>query len=398
MTTSNLQSPWPYKVPTLIVNEEQVRRNTRAMLARAQQCNVTLRPHFKTHQSLTMAAWMRDEGIDKATVSSLSMAQYFASEWKDITVAFPFNWHELSTVHTLLDTYSDLHLGLVVESMETIEFLSKNLIDNMQIRLWIKIDTGYHRTGVAWENMDSIVSLCRFIQQPALSNKWSLAGLLVHAGHSYQARSRDDLDRIHQATMHAMTQLQERLEPEFGRMIYSWGDTPCCSTQTWVAPCCTEMRPGNFCFYDVEQYTIGSCASVADIAVCLVVPVVAKHPERQQIVVYGGAVHLSKDSMKDPHLGVTHYGLPMTWKNQEWTPEDMWPDSYVVKLSQEHGVIQTTNEQLNKVQVGDWIGILPVHSCLTVDAMGEYRTLVDGKLADHFRSHRISLGYLRTDN
>ena len=69
---------------------------------------------------------------------------------------------------------------------------------------------------------------------------------------------------------------------------------------------------------------------------------------------------------------------------------DAWPDSYVMKVSQEHGVIQTTDEIINKIQIGEFIGILPVHSCLTADCMGEYMTL-DGNILDHFRSHSTSL-------
>ena len=59
-----------------------------------------------------------------------------------------------------------------------------------------------------------------------------------------------------------------------------------------------------------------------------------------------------------------------------------WSDpianTYVSALSQEHGIIKTTKALIDKINVGDILGILPVHSCLTSHQMKEYRT-IDGK-------------------
>jgi D-serine deaminase-like pyridoxal phosphate-dependent protein len=48
-------------------------------------------------------------------------------------------------------------------------------------------------------------------------------------------------------------------------------------------------------------------------------------------------------------------------------------------LSQEHGVVRATAEAweggLGDVEVGDLLGVLPVHSCLTADLLKQYRTL-----------------------
>ncbi|MEL6536712.1 MAG: alanine racemase, partial [Bacteroidota bacterium] len=74
--------------PTLLIDEARVRANARRMLAKAQKHGLRLRPHFKTHQSLEVGRWLREEGVQHATVSSLTMARYFAPEWNDITVAF----------------------------------------------------------------------------------------------------------------------------------------------------------------------------------------------------------------------------------------------------------------------------------------------------------------------
>ena len=55
-----------------------------------------------------------------------------------------------------------------------------------------------------------------------------------------------------------------------------------------------ELRPGNFVFYDLMQEEIGAC-TLDDIAVAMACPVVAVHPDRMQWIIYGGAIHFSKD-------------------------------------------------------------------------------------------------------
>jgi len=56
-----------------------------------------------------------------------------------------------------------------------------------------------------------------------------------------------------------------------------------------------------------------------------------------------------------------------------WT--GMFENSYVVSLSQEHGIVQAGPELFDGVEVGDLLMIIPVHSCLTADLMAGYLTL-----------------------
>ena len=58
---------------------------------------------------------------------------------------------------------------------------------------------------------------------------------------------------------------------------------------------------------------------------------------------------------------------------------DLIPGIYVKSLSQEHGIISCTKSFIEHHKIGDYLMILPVHSCMTVDAMQNLLTL-DGKL------------------
>jgi D-serine deaminase-like pyridoxal phosphate-dependent protein len=128
------------RIPTLLLDETICRRNIASMTAQAQ--HTLLRPHFKTHQSRLVGRWFRESGIDAITVSSVTMARYFANDgWTDITIAFPVNLRELDDIVALA---SRVKLGLLVESPRVIGPLQAHL---PEVDIWLKIDTGYGRTG-----------------------------------------------------------------------------------------------------------------------------------------------------------------------------------------------------------------------------------------------------------
>ena len=87
----------------------------------------------------------------------------------------------------------------------------------------------------------------------------------------------------------------------------SIGDTPSCSIAGSFAGA-DEIRPGNFVFYDLTMSGLGACRD-EEIAVAVACPVTAKYKSLNQVVIYGGAVHLSKEFMVDER-GRGIYGYP----------------------------------------------------------------------------------------
>jgi D-serine deaminase-like pyridoxal phosphate-dependent protein len=279
--------------PTLLLDENKCRQNIRAMAAKAQKNRVAFRPHFKTHQSLEIGRWFKAAGVDRITVSSFEMARYFSSEWYDITVAFPVNILEIDSINALA---KDVQLNLLIESTETAKFL----IDHLKFKtgFFIKIDVGTGRTGILPGETDKIDEILRCVAE---SENLHFKGFLAHAGHTYQCRSEQEIRKVFDASVNKMTDLKQRYLEKYPDLIISVGDTPGCSTVDNLSGV-DEIRPGNFVFYDLVQQQIGSC-SVDKIAVAMACPVVAIHENRNEIVVYGGGVHLSKDIMRDDELG-----------------------------------------------------------------------------------------------
>lgn len=323
-----------------------------------------LRPHFKTHQSHEIGRWFRNAGITKITVSSLKMAEYFAADgWDDITVAFPVNVHEKERINRLAKKVT---LNLLVVAPETIAWLGREV--HQPVKVFIEIDNGYHRTGVSPTDFNTINDILTSIKNYSLIR---FAGFLSHAGHSYKAAGdKNKILDIHKESIGVMLPLKEKYSNAFPELILSTGDTPTCSLANNFNGV-DEIRPGNLVFYDLAQHALGSC-SLDQIAVVMACPVVATYPDRNEVVIYGGAVHFSKDSSMLPDDAI-HYGKVVTLTEHGWDIKET--GMYVKSLSQEHGVIHAKKELAAKINVGDFLGILPVHSCLTSDAMKSYLTL-----------------------
>ncbi len=231
---------------------------------------------------------------------------------------------------------------------------------------FIKVDSGYHRTGVDAEDLSSIKKLLLPLKD---ARHLIFIGFLTHAGNTYRARSAEDIKSMAKVSLHKMLALKVFLKDEFPLMQISWGDTPSCSVVNDFHGV-DEFRPGNFVFYDYMQCLIGSC-QLNDIAVCLVAPVLALHKDRGEVVVHAGAVHLSKECVKNDD-GKDVYGLVVSFTNGSWDVDNVLGE--VVSLSQEHGVIKVKEGCFDNFNVGDVIGILPVHSCLTVNLMRKFFT------------------------
>ncbi|MDL5050185.1 alanine racemase [Oscillatoria amoena NRMC-F 0135] len=360
----------PITRPTLLLDEAKCKANIARMAEKARRLKVDFRPHFKTHQSHEIGRWFRQHGVERITVSSLLMAEYFANDgWKDITVAFPVNVLERELINRLA---AQIKLNVLVESVVAVKQLAEKV--DHSINVYIKIDSGYHRAGVDPYDKKLIDAILSEIEH---SGDLNFAGFLTHAGHSYKARSHDEIKQVHSESLAIMREIRSAYAGRFPDRVISVGDTPCCSVMENFSGA-DEIRPGNFVFYDVTQSLIGSC-SLEDVAVCMACPVVSNHPERNELIIYGGSIHFSKDSVIDN--GVQIFGKVVRLTEYGW--ELPSTNMYVKSLSQEHGIVHATPAGQQAIKEGDVLGVLPVHSCLTADCMRGY-TGLSGKKMNHF--------------
>lgn len=342
--------------PTLILDKGKCLQNIKRLSEKANKSNVNFRPHFKTHQSAVVANWYKKFNVNSIAVSSVDMAVYFAdNDWSDITIAFPVNILEIEKINILA---KKIVLNLLVESIDSVVFLKNNL--KHKVGIFIKIDVGYHRTGL---DVDDISTIDKIIEISDSSENIELKGFLSHAGHTYHAKSKEEIKNIYYESVSKLNVLKKRYNNR--NLIISYGDTPSCSLINDFSDV-DEIRPGNFVFYDLMQYKLQSC-TFDDIAVVMACPVVAKHKKRNEIIIYGGAVHFSKEYLLHNNERFYGYLVNFDFKNKKWDIKNR--KNYLNSVSQEHGVLKVEEEVFENINIGDIIGIIPVHSCLTVNLM-----------------------------
>ena len=208
--------------PTLIIDEQICRRNIHSMAEKAKHADVIFRPHFKTHQSLEVAEWFRDYGVEKITVSSAEMARAFAvGGWNDITIAFPANIREIDIYDELA---AGINLNLLTDSIDATRALTRGMKNKAGV--FIELDCGYGRSGIPGKEdqvMEQIVE--------TLNNSQSLSfkGFLTHSGNTYTANSKPQIEDIYHHDIAILQKAKRKYISHHDKMIISIGDTPACS-------------------------------------------------------------------------------------------------------------------------------------------------------------------------
>ncbi|MFA5668369.1 MAG: hypothetical protein WC967_03940 [Balneolaceae bacterium] len=354
--------------PTLVINEAIARKNIKRMVNKANQAGVEFRPHFKTHQSKFISELFKQQGVTSITVSSIQMAKYFIEHgWLDVTIAFPFNILEIDLLNSLS---VKAKINILVVDGDVVKLLD-NKLDN-KVYAYIELDADYGRSGIPITNIERIQSLKMNID---LATNIEFAGFYTHAGHTYKCR---DAGQVRTLAKNIIQQLSELYK--LYKSPICFGDTPSCSVLDSFGSV-SQISPGNFVFYDWMQHKIGACEE-SDIAVALFCPVVAKYGDRNELLIHGGAVHLSKEYLVREN-GDYYFGVVADKKDNGWGVS--LPGNYVKSISQEHGIISCTDDFFESVEVGDLLPILPIHSCLTADLMGSYLSL-EGNRIDHLSS------------
>jgi D-serine deaminase-like pyridoxal phosphate-dependent protein len=352
--------------PTLLLDKRRCQNNIAAMAKKAADHGLQFKPHFKTHQSKKVGEWLAAEGVTGITVSSIAMAQYFADEgWKDITIAFPVNILAMDEINTLA---GKVELTVLVNNLQAAEVLRDKL--DHEVNVLIELDAGSKRTGIDPGRREDINELINILQG-ILKLKWK--GFYSHFGHTYKCRGTAEVRKVFKDSLEKINIMIEK--GGFKGADLHIGDTPGCSLVEKFSGI-TTITPGNFVFYDVMQQRIGSCTS-EQVGVAMACPVVEKKEKRCEITIHGGAVHFSKDSIivnDEPCFGVL--------VNLSETGIGSIENGRLVGLSQEHGTMKVSKELFGRINVGDIIGVLPIHSCLTAECMKGYQDF-EGNAIDH---------------
>lgn len=365
------------KTPSLLLDLSSVKQNAARMSEIARRNNVRLRPHIKTHKCIEVAN-IQTSGHDGAiTVSTLAEARAFAKKgFFDITYAVPIEPGKFAEAVEIKRTGAKLNL--LTDDSKTVGLLNDAAGEvGVKFDVFLKIDVGTHRCGVEPDSPEAI----HIPRQISAGSNLNFAGILTHAGHSYNAKSKDEILEVARHERDAMVELAERLRADGVEVqCVSIGSTP---TMTHIDHLdgIDEIRPGNYIFFDNFQATLGSCR-FEDAALTVLAAVVHRDSKRRRLVVDAGAIALSKDrgpTHLDPACG---YGQVLDLGGKDIGMR-------VTGMSQEHGEIHAADDAtFDRFPVGSRVRILPNHSCLTAAQHSHYNIVEKGRLIDRWEIAR----------
>src|SRR5687767_8924139 len=363
------------KTPSLVLDLAKVKRNAERMSERIRQFGADLRPHVKTHKCIEVARIQTTGHSGAVTVSTLAEARVFAANgFSQITYAIPI---ESGKFDEAIEISRGCELSLITDDIDVPEQLNAAAKQaNIVLNLFLKIDCGYHRCGVEPTTPEA-TEIPRRISN---ASNLRFAGILTHAGHSYNCQTRADVLALAKHERDVMAGFGEALRKEVGPVsIVSIGSTPTI-TQVDHLNGIDEVRPGNYIFFDAFQATLGSC-SFEDCALTVLASVVHRDRGRRTVIIDAGAIALSKDRgpvALNPDCG---YGRVLNLAG-----EDL--NLTVSEMSQEHSVVMVKDENtFDRLRVGSRVRVLANHSCLTAAQHSYYNVLEGENVVDHWKIH-----------
>jgi D-serine deaminase-like pyridoxal phosphate-dependent protein len=369
----NLQT---LKTPSLVLDIERVNSNAQRINRIAETNGVQLRPHIKTHKCVEIAQIQNAGHSGAITASTLAEVRAFSKHgFTDVTYAVPIEPGKFGEVIEIAE--SGVNLKLITDNADIPPLLNKCLkVSGIKIDVFLKVNCGSHRCGVEPHSNEAF-EIPRLIVEASNLN---FAGILTHAGHSYNAGSQEEIAAIARAERDSMTNLAGELRRRGIEVpIVSIGSTPTITHIDHLEGV-DEIRPGNYIFFDATQATLGSC-DFEDCALTVLTAVIHIDRHRKKVVIDAGAIAVSKDRGPVDLDSTCGYGRILDLEGNE-------TGARLESISQEHGVFYVNDEVLlNRLQIGTRLRVLANHSCLTAAQHPHYNVLEKGQIIDQWKIH-----------
>ena len=352
--------------PQVLIDPTRAMNNVARVQALASSAGLQLRPHAKTHKSPVVARWQLDAGAVGIACAKIGEAEVFADAGiKNIRLPYPINPSNAPRLLALMDR---AEVSIIVDHLDVARGWSEAMRRaGRTLNVLVKIDVGFHRCGI-----DPHDRPLEFIKAVASLPGVSLRGLLSHAGHAYHAPSEDQLRAIAKEEAETLARLRaESAAAGIPLEEVSVGATP---TLRFSAgqPGVTELRPGNYVYFDRTQVSLGA-ASLDDCALTVLATVVSKHPGR--IVLDCGSKTLTNDQARgiSPSPG---YGAVLAGESDAMDYAREVDEALTIeRLSEEHATVRVIGE--TRLEPGDRVHVVPNHSCVVSNLVDVVR-LVDG--------------------
>ena len=366
--------------PAAIVALARMQRNIARMQQQADALGVRFRPHVKTSKCADVVAAQLAAGAAGITVSTLKEAdQFFERGVTDILYAVGMAPHRLA--HALDLRQRGCALQILTDSVEGARAIAEyGRAHGHAFEVLIEIDTDGHRSGIK-PGEDLLLEVGRVLHEGGMR----LAGVLTHAGSSYELHTPEALAALAEQERAGCVQAAQRLRAAgLPCPVVSVGSTPT-ALEAASLEGVTELRAGVYVFFDLVMRNVGVCRT-EDIALSVLTTVIGHQADKGWAIVDAGWMAMSRDRGTGKQQRDYGYG-------QVCTVDGVPIEGYLLSAAnQEHGILSREGaadpDIVARFPAGTRLRILPNHACATGAQFPAYQALAeDGTVQTWERFH-----------
>jgi len=348
------------ETPALLVDRAKLDANWQRLSQRIAKLGPGLRLHVKTAKSVEVVRRLHGDVPAPIAVSTLKEAEIFGAHgYQDVLYTVAIAPHKLARAAALAK--SGMRLSVIVDNVE----LAK-AIAGTPLGVLIEIDSDGHRAGLRPDDPQLVK-----VAKALAGGGATVAGVMTHAGASYNCRSRDELRAMAAQERDAAVHAAQRLrDAGFPAPVVSVGSTPTATYAQDLAGV-TEVRAGVFVFFDLVMAGIDVCGT-EDIALSVLATVIGHQKDKGWALTDAGWMALSRDRGTAKQKLDQGYGLVCDASGE---PIE---GLIVADANQEHGIVAHRSGEpgkLPELPVGTLLRILPNHACATGAQHGRYQVL-----------------------
>ncbi len=292
--------------PALLIDKDIMLNNFRSMQNYANDNEVALRPHTKTHKMSKIAHMQVELGAKGIAVAKVGEAEVMAEKGlKDIFIANEIVGEiKLLRIRKLAEKV-DISFGL--DSIEQADLIEKAFEGSKkQAVVLIEIEVGEERSGVIEEA--TFIALLNHLKQ---CKNIYLKGIFSHDGHSYGAENVEACKEIHlEAQKRTLRFASIASEMGFHVETISIGSTPSMLHDFPILEGITEIRPGTYIFMDASQ---GNAYGSFERNAATVLTTVISRPTAERVITDVGAKGITTQTRNKGFCTTEGLGLIKGW-------------------------------------------------------------------------------------
>jgi len=334
--------------PALVIFPDRIDSNITQMINMVGDAN-RLRPHVKTHKMKEVVQLQLDQGIYKYKCATIAEAEMLGElEVQDVLIAYQPVGPKVHRVLELSRKFPQTKFSVLVDNVASAAYLAELFAtENLLITVFLDIDVGMHRTGIAPEGATELFVFCK-----------ETKGIQPIGVHAYDGHVHNDTIEERKITVADVFLLVDQLNDKIGEdieVVVSGSPSFPYHAHRNKYTC----SPGTSLLWDWRYSHM--CKDQSFLHAAIVIARVISTPGNNNVCVDLGHKSIASEM---PFPRVHFLNLPYAKQ---------------IKHSEEHLVLEL--EDNSSIKVGDVLYGVPMHICPTV-ALHENAHVVRDQSAD----------------